>query len=122
MNIFKHEFKSHLKSVGIWSVSVFLIILIYLSAFSSISEDIQSLNELLSSFPEELLIAFGMTEMDFSSIVSMYGFVFLFCQVCLAIQASNYGFSLVSIEERELTADFCWRNQLGGEKSLRPNC
>jgi len=118
MNIFKHEFKSHLKSVGIWSVSVFLIILIYLSAFSSISEDIQSLNELLSSFPEELLIAFGMTEMDFSSIVSMYGFVFLFCQVCLAIQASNYGFSLVSIEERELTADFLLAKPIGRGKIL----
>ncbi|NOQ40768.1 MAG: ABC transporter permease, partial [Anaerolineales bacterium] len=64
MNIFKHEFKSYLKSVGIWSVSIFLIILIYLSVFSSISADIQTLNEMLASFPEELLIAFGMTEMD----------------------------------------------------------
>lgn len=106
MNIFKHEFKSYLKSVGIWSVSIFLIILIYLSAFSSISADIQTLNEVMASFPEELLIAFGMTEMDFSSILGMFGLVFLFCQICLAIQASNYGFSLVSIEERELTADF----------------
>ena len=31
---------------------------------------------------------------------------FIFVQLCLAIQASNYGFGLVSVEESELTADF----------------
>ena len=118
MNIFKHEFKSYLKSVGIWSVSIFLIILVYLSAFSSISVDIQTFNDMLASFPEELLLAFGMTEMDFSSIVGMFGLVFLFCQICLAIQASNYGFSLVSIEERELTADFLLAKPVGRGKIL----
>ncbi len=64
------------------------------------------MDELLASFPEELLIAFGMTDMNFTSILGMFGLVFLFCQICLAIQASNYGISLVSIEEREFTADF----------------
>ena len=44
--------------------------------------------------------------------------VFLFCQICLAIQASNYGFSLVSIEERELTADFLLAKPIGRGKIL----
>lgn len=118
MNIFNHEFKSYSRSVGIWSGSIFLIILIYLSAFSSVSADVQTLNEVLSSFPEEFLAAFGMTNMDFSSIVGMYGLVFTFCQICLAIQASNYGFSLVSIEEREFTADFLLAKPIGREKIL----
>jgi len=30
----------------------------------------------------------------------------MFVQLCLAIQAGNYGFGLVSVEENELTADF----------------
>ena len=106
MNIFKHEFKSYLKSVLIWSFSIFMIILVYLSAFYSIADDLSQVNDLLSSFPEELLIAFGMTDLSFTSILGMFGLVFLFCQICLAIQASNYGISLVSIEEREFTADF----------------
>lgn len=118
MNIFNHEFKSYSKSVGIWSGSIFLIILVYLSAMSSISVDIQTFNDILASFPEEFLIAFGMTELDLSSIVGMYGLVFLFCQICLAIQAANYGFSLISIEERELTADFLLAKPIGREKIL----
>ena len=118
MNIFNHEFKSYSKSVGIWSGSIFLIILVYLSAMSSISVDIQTFNDILASFPEEFLIAFGMTELDLSSIVGMYGLVFLFCQICLAIQAANYGFSLISIEERELTADFLLAKPIGRGKIL----
>ena len=47
-----------------------------------------------------------MNNLDMSSVLGFFSFVFLFCQICLAIQAANYGFSLVSVEERELTADF----------------
>jgi len=118
MNIFKHEFKSYLKSVGIWSISIFLIILVYLAAFYSIADDLSMMDDLLSSFPEELLIAFGMTDLNFTSILGMFGLVFLFCQICLAIQASNYGISLVSIEEREFTADFLLAKPVGRGKIM----
>ena len=60
----------------------------------------------MKSFPRELLIAFGMADMDFSSVLGFYGLAFVFIQVCLAIQAANYGVGLVSIEETEWTADF----------------
>ena len=113
MNIFFHELKSYLKSVGIWSLANFLIILIYFSAFNTIAVEAEELETLISSFPEELLIAFGMNDMNFGSLLGFFGVVFLFCQICLAIQASNYGFSLVSIEERELTADFLLPKPVG---------
>ncbi|RLD01788.1 MAG: hypothetical protein DRI46_02475 [Chloroflexi bacterium] len=118
MNIYIHELKSYLKSVGIWSAAIFLINLIYFSAFNAIAVEAEELETLMSSFPEELLIAFGMSNMDFSSLLGFFGVVFLFSQVCLAIQASNYGFSLVSIEERELTADFLLPKPVGRGKIL----
>ena len=118
MNIFFHEFKSYLKSVGIWSVAIFLIILVYFSAFDAIAVEAADLTQLLSSFPEELLIAFGMSDFNFHSLLGFFGVVFLFCQICLAIQASNYGFSMLSIEERELTADFLLPKPIGRGKIL----
>lgn len=118
MNIFIHELKSYLKSVGVWSVAIFLIILIYFSAFNAVAVEAAELEEMLSSFPDELLIAFGMNDMDFASLLGFFGVVFLFCQICLAIQASNYGISLVSIEERELTADFLLPKPVGRGKIL----
>jgi ABC-2 type transport system permease protein len=106
MNIFVHEFKSYLRSVGIWSVANFLIILVYFSAFNSLSLQAEDFTRMMASFPRELLIAFGMENLDMASLLGFFAVSFLFCQICLAIQASNYGFGLVSIEERELTADF----------------
>jgi len=106
MNIYKQEFKMNLRSVVTWSITVMVIILIFLAMFSRLSADAEIMNEMMAQFPDELLIAFGMDGMDFSSILGLYSLAFVFCQICLAIQAANYGFSLVSIEERELTADF----------------
>lgn len=118
MNIYKHELKMSRKSVFTWSISIALMILVYLSAFSAISVDAALMNEMLASFPEELLIAFGMTDINFASILGFYGVIFLFCQVCLAIQAANYGISLVSIEEREMTADFLLAKPIARTKIL----
>jgi len=64
------------------------------------------MDQLMDNFPPELRAAFGMRELDISSVIGFYSFIFLFIQLCLAIQAGNYGFGLVSIEENELTADF----------------
>lgn len=64
------------------------------------------LTDMMDSFPKELLIAFGMVDMDFSTILGFFGLLFVFSQICLAIQAANYGVGLVSIEETEWTADF----------------
>ncbi len=60
----------------------------------------------MANFPPQLLVTFGMENMDFSSVLGFFGLIFLFCQICLAIQAANYGFGLVSVEESEWTADF----------------
>jgi ABC-2 type transport system permease protein len=77
-----------------------------MSIFSSIAVDAELMNEVMAQMPKELLMAFGMNTLDFSKVLGFYGFIFMFCQICLAIQASNFGFSLVSIEENEMTADF----------------
>lgn len=108
----------NLRSVITWCVSIALIMLVFMSMFSSIAADAALMNEAMSKFPKELLLAFGMTDMDWSSVLGFFGFIFLFCQICLAIQAANYGFSLVSIEERELTADFLLAKPVGRNKIL----
>jgi beta-exotoxin I transport system permease protein len=118
MNIYQHEFKMNLRSVITWSVSIAILILVFMSLFSSFAADTALLNEMLAKFPKQLLIAFGMNNVDFSTILGYYGIMFLFCQICLAIQAANYGFSLVSIEEREMTADFLLAKPVGRTQIL----
>lgn len=105
-NIFRHEFRSRLRSVVIWSLALAALALFFFSFFSVFADQAALMNEMLAKFPPELKAAFGMETVDLSTVLGFYSFIFLFIQLCLAIQAGNYGFGLVSVEERELTADF----------------
>ena len=123
MNIYLHEFKTKLRSVWVWSFSLVALLLTFLSLSASFQGNTEILTQAMANFPKELLMAFGMNNLDWSSILSYYALVFLFAQICLAIQAANYGFSLVSIEESEFTADFLLakpvkRNQILTSKLL----
>jgi ABC-2 type transport system permease protein len=118
MNIYVQEFKMYLKSVITWSVSIAILILVFMSLYTSFAADAALVNQMVEKFPKQLLLAFGMGSLDFSTIPGFYGLIFLFCQICLAIQAANYGFSLVSIEERERTADFLMAKPVGRPKIL----
>jgi ABC-2 type transport system permease protein len=118
MNIYKHEFRMNFRSVISWSIAVVVLIFVYMSIFSGIASEAEDLNQLLDEFPEEFLMAFGMDGLDMSSVLGYFGMAMLFCQLCVAIQAANYGFGLVSVEERDLTADFLLTKPVGRNKIL----
>jgi ABC-2 type transport system permease protein len=105
-NIYRHEFRTKLKSVLIWSMALLFLIVFFFAMFPVFADQTALMNEALSRYPAELRSALGLDKMDLSTVLGFYSFIFLFCQLCLAIQASNYGVGLVSIEESELTADF----------------
>ena len=102
MNIYKQEFKMIRGSVLTWSLSIAALLVIMMSFFSTMAADAEMLKLVMDQMPEELLIAFGMTGLDMSQVLGFFGFLFLFVQLCLAIQASNYGFGLLSLEERDV--------------------
>lgn len=106
MNIYLHELKSRWKSILIWSIAVAAMLFLFMSLFQGFAADTALVTRLMKSFPPELLTAFGMNDMDWSTILGFLGLIFVFIQVCLAVQAANYGFGLVSVEETEWTADF----------------
>lgn len=107
MNIFKYELKMYSKSIIIWSLSIVALILMFMSFYPSLASDAAMMDKLLENYPEELLKAFGMDSgMSLSTVLGYFSFTFVFVQLCVAIQSSNYGFHFLSVEERELTADF----------------
>lgn len=105
-NIYKHEFRTRLQSVLTWSLAAAALLFVFFSFFSIFADQAALLNEMMARFPAEMRAAFGLDKMDLSTVLGYFSFIFLFIQLCLAIQASNYGFGLVSVEESELTADF----------------
>jgi ABC-2 type transport system permease protein len=105
-NIYKHEFHTRLRSVIVWSLSVAALILFFFSLFPVFSDQAAEMNRFLAKYPPQLSAAFGLNRMDLSTVLGFYGFILMFIQLCMAIQAGNYGFGLVSVEENEMTADF----------------
>jgi ABC-2 type transport system permease protein len=104
--IFRHEFRARIRSVIIWSLSIAFLSFFFFNLFPVFASQAQLMDEFLAKYPPELRAAFGMDNMELSTVLGFFSFLFMFIQLCLAIQASNYGFGLVSIEESELTADF----------------
>ncbi len=52
MNIFKHEFSIKLKSVLTWSVSIAVLIFVFMALYPSFAADKALLGDLLTSFPK----------------------------------------------------------------------
>ena len=104
--VYQFEFQRRLMSVFIWAGSLLSLLFVFMALFPSFSADIAAMNKVFDNFPPELKMAFGLNQLDLATLAGYFGFCFIFCQLCLAIQAANYGLGLVSIEEAELTADF----------------
>lgn len=104
--IFRYEFRARLKSVLIWSLSVAAILFLIMAIYPSFADEAELMRSMLAKMPPALLEAFGMNRINMADLLGFFSFVYLFVQLCLAIQAGNYGFGLVSVEESELTADF----------------
>lgn len=106
VNIFRHEFQAHARTLLNWCLALVAIVLVFMSMYNSFADQAALMDQVLANFPPALLTAFGMNGLNMSNVLGYFGLIFLFVQICLAIQAANSGFGLVSIEENELTADF----------------
>jgi ABC-2 type transport system permease protein len=104
--LFLYEFKTRLRSVFWWALSSSLVILLYMVVYPSFAEDMALVSKTMAAFPPEFRAAFRMRDVDISTLLGYFTFIYLFLQIFLAIQAGNYGVGLVSVEEREKTADF----------------
>ena len=105
-HIFQFELRSYLKSMLTWSISIAALILFFFSFYPVFADQADLMNAVMQKLPPELRAVFGMDNLDMASVLGFFSFIFIFAQLCLAIQASNYGFGLLSKEESELTADF----------------
>jgi len=106
MTIFKFELKGKLKGVLYWSLAFLAFNVFYFAFFPVIAKEAKLFEEVMSSFPPELLAAFGLGGLPMSSIEGYTALMFTFGALLTGIYASNQGFSLLTKEESEATADF----------------
>jgi ABC-2 type transport system permease protein len=107
MNIFKFELKGYFKSILIWSGSIIFFLILYLAFFPAMASDPDAFNSMMEAFPDEVMSLFGINpDLPMMTIMGYYSLTMSFVLIPVAIQASFYGFNILSVEERELTADF----------------
>ena len=107
MNIYLFEMKMLRKSIFLWGLFVPFGLIFYMSFFPMMAGDSANFNAILESYPPEMLAFFGFnTDLPVTSVLGYFALTLGMIQIPLAIQASNYGFHILSVEERELTADF----------------
>jgi len=106
MNMYLHELKAYRKSTIIWTCSLVLLIVLFLSMFPSISNDAAKFKSALEGSSESLRKAIGLSLDSLFSLLGFYSYIFLYVMLFGSIQAMNLGTSIISKEVREKTADF----------------
>ena len=105
----KREFKTNFKSFLIWALILILIFLVVFAVYPYIVTDdtMNSLDEMMKVFPEELLKAFNM---DLSSINTAYGWLksegFMFILLIVGFYSSYLGSNIVLKEENDKTIEY----------------
>jgi len=101
-----HEMRANRKSTIIWSISLILLTILFMSMYTAFSKDAEEFINVMSNYPEPVRRAFGINLDDFFSILGFYSYPLSIITLCGAIQAMNLGTGIVSKEVREKTADF----------------
>ena len=105
----KREFKINFKSFCIWIIATILLFLVVFLVYPSIinGPEVESLNEMMTMFPEELLKSFNM---DISSIDSAYGWLksegFVFLILIIGCYSGILGSNILLKEESDKTIEY----------------
>jgi ABC-2 type transport system permease protein len=105
MNIFFRELKANLKSLVIWCVVMVLLIVMGLAKFSAYYGNPASL-EILKTFPKALLDGMGLVGFNLTTLIGLYGIMFVYYGLMGGIAAAMWGSDMISKEERDKTVEF----------------
>ncbi|WP_064093495.1 ABC transporter permease subunit [Rossellomorea aquimaris] len=105
--IFKREFTKNAKSLIIWSIILGGIILMTLSIYPQFTQDQETLNNLLSAYPDSFKEAFGMDRLDIGTLLGFYGMEIHFMTTLIgSIYAVMLASNMMAKEENEKTIEF----------------
>lgn len=106
MNMFIHELRTYRKSTITWTLSLSVLIVMFMLIFPAFTTDVAAVRKLLGGLPEGVKKAFGISLESFFTLLGFYSYVFSYVTLLGAIQAMNLGTSIISKEVRDKTADF----------------
>ena len=106
MNIFIQEMKAHRKSIIIWCIGMFFMIVAGMGKFSAYSSTGQSINDIIAKIPKSVRIIMGFGDYDVSKASGYFALLFLYLVLMATIHAVMLGANIISKEERDKTSEF----------------
>ncbi len=105
MNIYLREVRANLKSLLIWTVVMFLLILIGTSKYDGYRNNPELL-KVLDSMPRALIEALEMHAFNLTTLEGFFGIMFVYLALMGAVAAAMWGSGVLAQEERNKTAEF----------------
>jgi ABC-2 type transport system permease protein len=106
MNIYTAEMKMSFKSLIYWTLGLSLIVIIFMNLYPAISESAESLENVMSNFPEEIRSALNLSDFKLNELLGFYCYLFTYILLTGSIYSMKLGVSVLSEEIRSKTADF----------------
>lgn len=105
--IIKRELKANLKGFIIWTLVIVAIVLMMLVSYVSMKDDMANLNSVMASMPKALLKAFGMDNLDMTSIEGFYASKGHLSVILIgSVYACNLASSLLVKEYDQKTSEY----------------
>lgn len=107
MNIYMRELKAHRKSLLIWSIGMFFLVVAGMGKYSAgAATGDNSMNEIMLQMPKSLQSLFGVGIFDLTIALDFFAILFVYILFMAAMQAVMLGSGIISKEERDKTAEF----------------
>lgn len=107
MNIYIFELRAQLKSFFIWTISILVVYLLFMSGlFNVLMDSRNTVEKAIEGFPPAFAAAFGVHVEKFFTFGGFYGFIFSYIALFGAIMAVSVSVSVFSREKRSKCVDF----------------
>lgn len=106
MNLVKRELAANIRSTLIWAASLTLLGIVFLSMLPAFTQDVEASRNILSNLPSAVRDALNISLETFFSVYGFFAYLLTFVTLAAAVQAMNFGVSLVSKETSGKTDDF----------------
>lgn len=95
-----------MKSLIIWCIGVFLMVVSGMAKFTGLSSSGESLNTLFTDMPKSLQVIMGVGTFDLNKASGFYGLLFIYLVLMATIHAAMLGATIIAKEERDKTSEF----------------
>ena len=107
MNIYLRELKAHRKSVVLWSLFIFVFVIMGMQKYASMNAaGAEEFIKIMDELPKSIKAAFGMNKLDVTTLMGYYSVLYIYIVLMMGIQSSMLGSNIISKEEKEKTSEF----------------